>query len=992
MRRRNKVKETGANLKTRYLVFLLIMGAMFVYLFSGIVELQLQEGETYQEKSESRSTKTIALRGSRGMITDAEAVILAKDEDIYNVTFYRDASEKTYIDFTKSIYETIEIIEGNGNELEVDSVIRRNTETGIWEFAFGTGVSESVLQTRESQWRSNNYLTVGSYPTPASCIKMLKKRYKIYTWGDLGVYTGQQLVDWGLVDEDGVTVGAVYTLTEIQQLGLMNLNNVNQYGFLTDNDLLTLFPKAETASEVTDPQIRNLSVFGEADLQKLGKLNRTTLIAMGIRNAEDLESYGTTSLSELLGKGYMTAEGAANLLATVSEGTITANDRVVYDEESMLKVMAVFSEMQMNLYNSQPIVIAENVPYETVIEIETRSMSLPGMEIAMGTKRVYPRGSLAAQVIGYIGAIPSTSKWIEIKDQGYQYSDDIGLDGIEASMEDWLTQNTDLRQGYRVVERDSVGKITRELSYTEPQDGDNVKLTLIASYQAEAERALAECVEAVREEQETLLMSESWLETNRDIIENRNWTKYPLSLADRAAMMVVDMEGRVLAMANYPTYDLNAMIEGGAESRTILSDERNVLMNYTIQARGTPGSIFKMVSGLGALLEGELYTNETISDGGRFMLVTTVESQAPKCWISEGQRYKHQDQTIIQGLQNSCNYFFYTLGYRLGETRLYQYASEFGLTSKTGLDLPGEERSVVGCQTSLYDPDKAMDEASQDTAVPIIVFNSLKKHLRNCGATYNITYDDERLNKCVKRLMDMAVNVTQSDWLQYMRPILMEELNMTRSMVYTQSIIGDTYNYLNDIKWGNALTVQTAIGQSITVLTPAAVARYVATLGNGGTVYNLMIVDSITSPEGDVISQRTPTVFNVFEGADQYLPYILKGMEGVVDESGTAGKYFRNWKYKNRVCAKTGTAEVTSIDLENNSWFVMLAPYGSETIDGVPVITEEPEIAVVVFIPSGYSGGMGATAAREFVEWYLDQKDLRNSDNVFLPYGNVLAQ
>ena len=181
-----------------------------------------------------------------------------------------------------------------------------------------------------------------------------------------------------------------------------------------------------------------------------------------------------------------------------------------------------------------------------------------------------------------------------------------------------------------------------------------------------------------------------------------------------------------------------------------------------------------------------------------------------------------------------------------------------------------------------------------------------------------------------------------------------------------------------------------AIGQSITVLTPAAVSRYVAALGNGGTVYNLMLVDSITSPEGDIISQRTPTVLNKFEGAEQYLPYILKGMEGVVDESGTAGKYFRGWKYRNRVCAKTGTAEVTTIDLENNSWFVMLAPYASEMVNGVPVITEEPEIAVVVFIPSGYSGGMGSIAAREFVEWNLDQKDLRTENSEF-PSGNELA-
>ena len=73
--------------------------------------------------------------------------------------------------------------------------------------------------------------------------------------------------------------------------------------------------------------------------------------------------------------------------------------------------------------------------------------------------------------------------------------------------------------------------------------------------------------------------------------------------------------------------------------------------------------------------------------------------------------------------------------------------------------------------------------------------------------------------------MDMAVNTSQNDWLLYMRPILMEELNMTREMVsHCRCVIGDTYNYLNDIKWGRTQTVQVAIGQSITaVVTPAAV-------------------------------------------------------------------------------------------------------------------------------------------------------------------------
>jgi len=871
---RSRRPKRSYNLSGRYWFFISVVLIMFGYLFSGIIRLQLLESEDYAATAENRTTTTITLRGSRGMITDSDAVILAHDEEVYNVTFYRDAdqnSSQEYADFTEAIVRTIDIIESGGNELAVDFVIQRNEETGNWEFNFGSGVSEAVLQTRESQWRSNNYLTVIGYPYAEDCMVRLKSRFRI----------------------------------------------VN-----SDEEQERLRAEAEAA-----------------------------------------------------GRSYVECH--------------------VLDEETMLKVMAVFSEMQMNLFNSQPIVIAQDVPYETVIQIETQSMTLPGMEIAMGTKRVYPRGTLAAQVIGYMGAIPSTEKWLELQPKGYKYSDTIGVDGIEASMEDWLTQNSDLRQGYREVERNSVGKITRELSYTEPEDGNNVKLTIKASYQQQAERALAENVASTRKVQEKKLMDQTWLEKNKADIETRNWEKYPLSLAQRAAMMVVDVDnGQVLAMANYPTFDLNAMVAGGKERAAILTDTRNVLMNYNIHARGTPGSIFKMVSSLGALMEGELYTNETIDDAGRFLLVTQVEEQAPKCWIGEGQRFQHQNQTIVQGLSNSCNYFFYTLGWRLGETRLYQYASEFGLTSKTGVDLPGELRSIVGCQTSLYDQDKAMDESSQDTAVPIIVFNSIKKHLRNQGASRNITYDDERLNRCVKRLMDMAVNTDQGPggelWLREMRPILMEELNMTRDMVYTQAIIGDTFNYLNDIKWGQAQTVQVAIGQSITVLTPAAVSRYVAALGNGGKVYNLMIVDSITSPEGDIVSQRTPSLLNEFEDADEYLAYILEGMKGVVDESGTAGKYFSSWPYKDRVCAKTGTAEVTTVDLENNAWFVMLAPFASEEINGVPTITEKPEIAVVVFIPSGFSGGEASVAAREFVGWYMDQKTLRNENSIF-PAGNQLA-
>ena len=131
MRRRTKDPKDrqGYNLGARYLVFLVITLGMFAYLLTGVFRLQVVESETYVDSAESSRTTTITLRGSRGMITDADAVILARDADIYNVTFYRDASQNSaaqYRELTQSIVETVEIIERNGNELDVDFVIERD--------------------------------------------------------------------------------------------------------------------------------------------------------------------------------------------------------------------------------------------------------------------------------------------------------------------------------------------------------------------------------------------------------------------------------------------------------------------------------------------------------------------------------------------------------------------------------------------------------------------------------------------------------------------------------------------------------------------------------------------------------------------------------------------------------------------------------------------------------------------------------------------------
>ncbi|MGI6688481.1 MAG: penicillin-binding transpeptidase domain-containing protein [Christensenellales bacterium] len=827
----------------RYAIFGMVAILLFSTLIASLYRLQIVNADQYQSAVGDKRTRTLRVTGKRGMITDADSVILARSDEIYNVTFQMTNTENTakhFERFTPSILETKKIIESYGRAIKNKFVIVRDEKTSEWVFDFGKGISDKAWAIRESQWRGNHYLSASRFPTAEDCYKSLYAKYQL--------------------------------------------------------------------------------------------------------------------------------------------------DKQNVDEYTALQVMAVYSDMMMNIYNSTPIVIAEDVPYAAVSEITGRSMALSGMGIEVGEKRVYPHSTLASQVVGYVGPIAESDNYqTDLKPMGYALNDIIGKDGVERTMENWLTPNISSRTGSRVMERDNQGRLTRQISVTPPKDGNNVKLTLIASYQQQAERAIARNVQIAREMQEKTMFQDRWRETNKLKLESRNFNEYKLKLASTGSMMVIDVNsGRVLAMAQYPTYDLNAMVAGGEEVAEILLDERRPLWNYAIQQKAEPGSIFKMVTGLAALTNNRLTVEDRISDEGLYKRYTTKDEDAPQCWIPKGQRYKHANLNIVSGLQQSCNYFFYTItGYLYGDTGsnlLYQYAAKMGLTTRTGIQLPGEARSVVGNQTSLYDPTVSISE--QETSQPILVAASIKKHLRNIGSSYGITYDDVRLDACIKQLMDMAIATHSDDWADAMRPILMAELNMTRDMVWKQAVIGDIWVYLNDIKWGGSLEVQMGIGQSITLVTPAAVSRYVASLGNGGVVYNLSIIDSIVSPEGEILNQYQPSIFGYLDGAEQYLPYIREGMKGVVDDQGTAKRYFSGWEYTDEIWAKTGTSQVTiggiKLDLENNGWFVALTPFSTPA-----------EIAVVVLIPNGRSGAEATHAAREFIDWWMKDKSKYTGDVPVVP-GNQL--
>jgi penicillin-binding protein 2 len=648
-------------------------------------------------------------------------------------------------------------------------------------------------------------------------------------------------------------------------------------------------------------------------------------------------------------------------------------------DEEKVKILTIWQQSRMYNYLSQPVTIAYDVDFETVSEIEVRSNELLGISIAESSTRVYPKKSLAAHTIGYIAKISGEKTLEAYKEKGYTNDAMVGQTGIEYSMEDQLTPYIAYRQGKRVVEVNNRGKIIREISYQAPLDGNDVILTIDTQLQAEMEKNLEKNINYIRAEQEALIKSGAWRSANRTELKRYAEEGQEIKTAATGAMIAIDPHtGNVLAMASYPSFDLS-MFTNGVDSATwneLINDSRNPLYNRVVSTRDTPGSIFKMVTALGALMEGDLTLDTRITDKGPYK--GTDLSYQPSCWISKGQRWKHADQTVIEGLKNSCNYFFFTVGQKMGSEKLTKWGALLGLTSRTGIEVPNESTSFVGNQLMLYDSDRAID--NQYTSKPMYSAYMIKKALKRIGEDRGIEYDDERMDQVTKKLLDIVTEEGVKDtWPPKIRKILLEEMNLPSRYISNNFLVNEFYYYINDLRWTANETIMAAIGQSITQITPVAAARYVAAIANGGTVYDVHVLDKVVSPSGSVQIDKEPTVVNHISGASSYLAAIQEGMKEVtsVENDGTAASYFSKSSVK--IAAKTGTAQRTKLDVENNSWLVCYAPYD-----------KDPEIVVISYIQNGYAGAKSAPGVIRTIEYYLNS--LKKTDTTTVATTDRLAE
>lgn len=657
--------------------------------------------------------------------------------------------------------------------------------------------------------------------------------------------------------------------------------------------------------------------------------------------------------------------------------------------ENAMKLLSVWQESQLMTYRSYiPITVASNIDEKTVAQIEALGSELTGMNIESSSTRIYPRNAVACHVVGYMGRLSSSDDIDSYTKQGYSTDDSIGRTGVEATMEQYLTASTSEKKGERVIELDSSGAILGEVSSTPASNGNDVYLTIDLRLQEVLENALADNIKQARAVQESTYKSNrsDYDEDDTLIARYKNQLKAleskgedtsdysmmdALNLCNAGAAIAMDIKtGDILALASMPGYDLNLFTGGISQANydALLSSEASPLYNYAISSTSTPGSIFKMATAIAGLKEGVIDLNTHISCQYWYLTdVITDKDTAPACWTKNIS--KHANQDVSDALKNSCNYFFYTVADRLGLATLTEWVDKLGLTSKTGIELPNESQGYIGSQQVLYDNTKAADHVSQGgNWNPELVYNDLIEILKRYAEQRNVTYTDEQYSVAANRIIVLGGS-SDTQVGPEIRQILSEVLDIPENFSRA-GMSNELAQKIAELRWTQRHTVTQGAGLTPSQYTPIAIVRYIAAIANGGEVLTPHIVDKVVDENGNTVYKTEKEVVNDIELESSFRAAIIKGMEEVFSEEagGTAASSFKDFKYKNLLAGKTGTAPVSTIDLEDNIWLVTIAP------------KDDPEVALVVFIPNGLSEGVGAApTAMAFWEYYFD--NISNSGN-----------
>ena len=481
-----------------------------------------------------------------------------------------------------------------------------------------------------------------------------------------------------------------------------------------------------------------------------------------------------------------------------------------------------------------PVPVADDVSQQVAAAILEQSEDYPGVTAAAQQVRAYPSPYAvnAAQVLGYIS--PITEAELKADQQhgvtGLNQQSAVGRSGLEQTYDSYLRGIP----GVKKVGVDSTGRVIGYQGVTPPTLGDTLVTSIDARVQSVVEHQLAGAIM-----------------TARKTVDPVTHRKY---VADSGSAIVLNAtNGRVVAMASYPTYNPDVWVGGITQNDldVLYSKQADMpLLNRADQGEYAPGSTFKPFNAAGALTHG--FTPRARLDCSSSF---QVGDRTFKNYESEA----YGNISFAQALQVSCDTFFYRVGYnewlRSGgdsgnvhaHDPLVENAQKFGFGRATGIDLSGE---VAG---------------------------------RIADRTWKLAY--WKANKAYYCKLGKSPRI---DFIH----------------VFAREFCVDGWRY----RAGDA--VNFAIGQGDTLLTPLQLAVAYAAISNGGTLWEPRVGEAIVSPDGSVVKRIEPQVASKVDVPESVLRYIDTALLGTAKVGTMAWKFGGFPLGRVQVRSKTGTAEV----------------------------------------------------------------------------------
>ncbi|WP_290647871.1 penicillin-binding protein 2 [Aquisalimonas sp.] len=350
--------------------------------------------------------------------------------------------------------------------------------------------------------------------------------------------------------------------------------------------------------------------------------------------------------------GIVLAENRPNFQLLVTPEQVQEMDQTLKGLRRVLDISDVelerFRQLLARSRRFEALPLKVRLTEKEVAAFATNRHRFPGVEVEARLSRYYPHGPHAAHAIGYVGRI-NARELSQVDTRRYGGSSHIGKTGTELHFEERLHGDAGLER----VETNALGRVIQPLSRRAPIPGDDVVLTLDSHLQRVAEQALGE---------------------------------------ETGAVVALDVDnGDILALASTPSFDPNIFVNGvdRATYASLQENPERPLFNRAIRGQYPPGSTIKPFVGLAGLEHGTFDPEQRVFCPGYFS-INNVDHRW-RCWRRRG----HGPMDFADAMGQSCDVYYYKLGYELGIDRMAAFLERFGFGRSPGVGLPGERAGIL---------------------------------------------------------------------------------------------------------------------------------------------------------------------------------------------------------------------------------------------------------------------------------------------------------